>query len=160
LAIAKFKYAGYRLELSRVRALSDGVVLFADKDEWIGRPVSTGEKIMRIADPRQMDFRIKLAVGDSIILEDGSSARIFLDADPLNPVEANIVRRSFHAKSDENNKLSYELIARSVVPPQSDSALTRRIGVRGTSQLFGAKVPLAFFLFRKPLSAVRQYLGL
>ena len=35
-----------------------------------------------------------------------------------------------------------------------------RIGSRGTAQLQGARVPLLFYLLRRPISAARQYIGL
>ena len=34
-----------------------------------------------------------------------------------------------------------------------------RIGARGTAQVFGATVPLAFFLLRRPIAFARQTLG-
>ncbi len=161
LAQAKFNYAKSRLDMSKVYATREGVILFSDKDEWIGRPVSTGEKIMRIANPANTEFLVKLAPEDSIILRDGNDARIFLDADPLNPVKAKIVRRSYHAKLDASNMLAYDLILRvgenSNVPTAN---INHRIGIRGTAQVYGSKVPLGIFLFRKPLSAMRQYLGI
>ena len=161
LAQAEFKYANSRLEMSKVYATRDGVILFSDKDEWIGKPVATGEKIMRIANPAHTEFLVKLAPDDSIILQDGNDARIFLDADPLNPVKAKIIRRSYHAKPDTTNTLAYDLILRTI--ENSNAATTNinhRIGIRGTAQVYGLKVPLGIFLFRKPLSAMRQYLGI
>jgi hypothetical protein len=35
-----------------------------------------------------------------------------------------------------------------------------RIGHRGTAQLIGEWVPLGFYLFRRPIAAARQYLGM
>ncbi len=35
-----------------------------------------------------------------------------------------------------------------------------RLGARGTAQLFGDRVPLGFYLFRRPISALRQRIGL
>lgn len=159
LATAKLNYAQSRLELSRVRATRDGVILFSDRDDWIGKPVTTGEKVMKIADPRQTEYLIALALGDSIVLDGANSARIFLDTDPLNPVMANITRRSYHAKSDQMNDMSYELFAQSKPEEGHDQSINHRIGIRGTAQIFGNKTSLGMFLFRKPLSAFRQYTG-
>ena len=61
LAKAKMFYAQTRLKQSHVRAIRDGVVLFADKDEWIGKPVQTGEKIMKIATPLHTRLLDKIA---------------------------------------------------------------------------------------------------
>ena len=161
LAQAKFNYAKSKLDMSKVYATRDGVILFSDKDEWIGRPVATGEKIMRIANPTNTEFLVKLAPEDSIILQDGNDARIFLDADPLNPVKAKIIRRSYHAKPDTTNTLAYDLILRTDEDANAATTnINHRIGIRGTAQVYGSKVLLGIFLFRKPLSAMRQYLGI
>ncbi len=160
LATAKLNYARQRLELSRVRASQDGIVLFSDKDDWVGKPVITGEQIMKIATPLQTRYLIRLPVGDAIILKDGNDVRIFLDANPLNPISAKITRRSYHATTDEAGNFAYSMIARTTRDKASINPADQRIGLRGTAQIFGSKVPLAFFLFRKPFSAFRQYLGL
>lgn len=159
LAQAKNNYALARLEQSKVSAESDGVIIFSDKDNWIGRPVSTGERIMRIADPQNTQFSIKLSVSDSILLENGSQVRVFLDADPLHPVSAKVTQRSFHATADQSGVLTYALIARQTETENAKKDFRHRIGIRGTAQLLGGKVPLALFLFRRPLSAFRQFTG-
>ncbi len=160
LANAKLDYAKSRLEQSWIKAIGEGVILFSDKDDWIGKPVSAGEKIMRIADPQNIEYLINLPIAESIILEDGDEVRIFLDVDPLNPVAAKIVTRSYQAKPDAMNNFSFQLIARSQGEQVSRTGIANRIGVRGTSQIFGNKVPLGLYLFRKPLSAFRQFVGL
>ena len=82
-----------------------------------------------------------------------------MDSDPLNPIKAEIIRRSYYAKSDDANNMAYQLIAHSSAEEKNISPANQRIGLRGTAQVYGKKVPLALFLFRKPLSALRQYFG-
>ena len=127
---------------------------FSDADDWSGRPVTTGERVMEIADQSRVKVRAELAVDDAIALTENSRVRVFLDADPLNAIEANLESASFRAEPTPDGRLAYRVDAKFVgdhVP---------RIGMRGTAQLYGESVPLYFFLFRKPISAVRQSLGL
>ena len=39
------------------------------------------------------------------------------------------------------------------------AAALPRLGIRGTAQLYGGNVPLAFALFRRPIASLRQWAG-
>ena len=103
-----------------------------------------------------MEISINLPVADAIVLENGTRVRLFLDADPLKSLEATLTSSSYHARPDDENILSYQVIAQFRSKEKSG---VPRIGLRGTAQLFGSDVSLGYFLFRKPLSVVRQWIG-
>ena len=151
---SEYEYARELLAHSTVKAGTDGLVVFSSKDDWTGRPVATGERIMRIADPKSVDLTVQLPVGDAIVLQKGAPARLYLDADPLNAVDATLVSASFHAAPDQAGVLAYRVRARFA------EGVTPRIGLRGTAQIEGERVSLAYYLFRKPLAAIRQWTGL
>ena len=151
----EYDYASELMRKSVVSAGKDGLVIFSSADDWNGRPVSTGERIMRIADPSRVELTVDLPVADAIVLEEGAPVRLYLDADPLEAVEATLTSASFHAKPDAANVLSY-----SVVATFADGVEPPRIGLRGTAQIYGERVTLFYYLFRKPLAAVRQWTGL
>jgi len=52
--------------------------------------------------------------------------------------------------------MAYRLRARFV---DDDGATPPRVGLKGTAKLYGETVPLAVYLFRRPLAAIRQHLG-
>ena len=156
LALAERDAAARRLAMVEVRAHKAGVVLFESREKWKGRPVSTGERVMKIADPSQVRFGIDLAVEDSIILSGNAPVKVFLDADPLNPINGRVTTTSYAAELSEREQLVFPLRAEAI-----DGATDQlRIGLKGTAQLYGERVPLWFYLFRKPLSFLRQYFGL
>lgn len=158
LALSEQESYQRRLALADVYAPSDGIVLFESIDKWIGKPVETGERVMRIADPKVLSLKIDLATEDAILLTENARAKIFLDANPLNPFETRVYRTSYDAMKSERDSLVFPLYARlSNAPAEEVDEL--RIGLRGTAQLFGENVPLWFFLFRKPLSYLRQLTG-
>lgn len=144
------------LERSTIRAPRDGVAFYSDPNDLVGRPARVGEKLMELADPNRIEFRIDLPVADAIVLRVGARVQVFLDSDPLNPVEARLVRTAFKARPHENQQLAFRLVAEK--DPSEKRAL--RLGVRGTAQVFSDKVPLAFYLFRRPISAARQWFGI
>ena len=65
-ARAERDYAREMLDKGVVKAPMAGIAVFANKDDWKGRPVSTGEKVMLIAKPGETALRIDLPVKDAI----------------------------------------------------------------------------------------------
>ena len=162
LARAEREYAERLLSRIRVTAPRAGIVIFADRARLIGKPVKTGEKIMELADPRRVAFRIHLPVSDAIAIREGGRVKVFLDADPLDAIEARVRWASFHAEEIPGGLLAFRIIADPVAQtPQEKRVLKRqlRIGFRGSAQVFGEKVPLGFYLLRRPIAALRQFLG-
>jgi multidrug resistance efflux pump len=141
------------LERTTVMAAQDGLLIYASRSELMGKPVRTGEKVMEIADPAHVAFRIDLSVKDSIVLAPGAAVRLFLDADPLHPLSAEVREMAYHAQEVPGGTLAYDLRA------QARSGEAPRIGLRGTAQVTGEKVALGFYLLRRPLAALRQYFG-
>lgn len=154
LAEAKREYARELLSQTVVRSKTAGLAIYGDADDWGGRPVTVGERVMEIADPSQVKISVEQAVDDAIALSDNARVRVFLDADPLNAIEAKLTSAAFHAEPTPDGNLAYRANVRIA------DGTTPRIGLRGTAQLYGETVPLYFYLFRRPISAVRQSLGL
>ncbi len=156
LKLAEQDHARSLLERTVVRAKRDGVAFYSDSRELVGRPVAIGERLMDIADPQSSQFRVDLPVSDAIVLEPGARIKVFLDSDPLHPVEAKLIRSDYRAQLGEDQRLAFRLIAEA----RAEDAKALRLGVRGTAQIFAQEVPLAFYLFRRPIAAARQWLGL
>lgn len=155
LAQAEKSLADERLALTTILAPTAGLVIFDGADDWTGRPVSVGERILEIADPEAVEYRMTLPVDDLIVLEGDEKARVFLDSDPLSVRPAEITRTSFHAVEQPDGTLAYELHALDTEP----DGQTLRIGARGTAQVLGQDAPLWFVVFRRPLAWMRQTFG-
>lgn len=142
-------------ERLQIRAPRPGIAVFGDKKQLIGRPVSIGERLMEIANPTEVEAVIDVPVGDAIVLKRGARVKLFLDSDPLRPREAIISLADYLARPRPGNQIAFQVIAQftgNERPP--------RLGVRGTAQIYGHKVPLAYYLFRRPLTVLRQWTGL
>ncbi len=138
-----------------VRADRDGVAIFADVNDWLGRPVQTGERVMQLAQPEDAGMLIWLAVADAINLEPGAPVQLFLHTDPLRPRGGELIEASYQATPSPDDVASYRLRARF----EDDESLPR-IGLRGTARLSGDWVTLGYYLFRRPIAAVREWTGL
>jgi hypothetical protein len=157
----KAELVAVEAQLARIHVFApmDGVVVFGDPDDWLGKPVLTGEKIMMLANPhpQQLGILIHLPVADAVSLGVGAPVRLFLTVQPLSPLSGHVKETSYQALMSPDNVASYRLRAVfEAVPP--DSAL--RIGLKGTAKIQGETVALGYFLFRRPLATLREWSGL
>lgn len=153
---AELAYANDLLEKSTLKAQRDGIAVYADRKALIGKPVTTGERLMEIADPARIEARIDVAVADAIALREGGTARLFLDVDPLNWLTGRIIRSDYKARPSDSDVLAF----RAFVEIDGSAGVLPRIGLRGTAQIQADPAPLGIVLFRRPISAARQWLGL
>ncbi|MEL6873600.1 MAG: HlyD family efflux transporter periplasmic adaptor subunit, partial [Pseudomonadota bacterium] len=153
---AEFEYASLLLSRAVVRSDAAGRAVFNDRKDMIGRPVKTGERLMEIAKPDQVQARLYVPLSDGALITKGAEVRLFLDTDPLSPVDARIVRADFEAKAHQGDQVSFRAVAHFLTGDDAPP----RLGIRGTAQIYGPTVPLALYLFRRPLAALRQWIGL
>lgn len=148
--------AAVQAQLQRTQVLSprDGVAVFSDPDDWLGKPVSTGERVLQVADPSRPAMSIRLAVADAIALEPGAEVTLYLTAYPLRSLRGRILETSYQAEPDAEGIMSYRLLA-SVESPATQA----RLGLQGTAKLHGERVSLGYYLFRRPLAALRAWTG-
>ncbi len=150
--------AAVQAQLTRieVRAPHDGIAVFGSSDDWLGRPVVTGERIMQVANPQSAGVLIYLPMADALVLEEKAPVKLFLTVKPLSPLDATVTETSYQASLSPDNVSSYRLRA-TLAPEQSlDDA---RIGLHGTAKISGGWVPLAYYLLRRPLATVREWSG-
>ncbi|MCJ9429442.1 efflux RND transporter periplasmic adaptor subunit [Kordiimonas marina] len=148
-------YSAYQLSEVNVTAPTDGIAIFADANDWRGRPVSTGERVMAVAAPEDADVKIMIPVKDAIDLKPGAEVRLFLDVAPLSALDATLERASYQPVTTPAGKLAYQAVARF-----KDGTKVPRIGFKGSAKVLGERVPLFLFLFRRPLAALRQMVGI
>ncbi len=152
---AQLKLAKDQSEETVMRSDRSGVAVFAERQSLLGKPVSIGEQLMSIADPEKVMVRINLHVSDSILLEEGAKVKLFLDSDPLVPRDAVVEYANYRAAPIADGSLAYAITARLA----DDGGAIPRLGIQGSAQLYGKTVPLFMYLFRRPLTSVRQWLG-
>ena len=147
-------YAKEQLNYSVITAETRGVAVVEDSIDWQGRPVRIGEKILTIANPNQVEFLIFLPTKDSLLIQDSAEVRVFLDSDPLNSLDAEVIRTSYKPELTPENILAYRIYA-----SIEDVAQNPRIGLRGTAKIYGEKTSLFYYLFRVPINLTRQFVG-
>lgn len=139
---------------SRVKAPRAGVAVLDDPAEWQGRPVNVGEKVLAVASPNDVEVEAWLAPADVIELEKGGPVSLFLNADPLSPVSARLLYVTYEAIPQPDGSLGHRARAQ-----LAKGEAAPRLGLKGTARLDGHRVPLIYWLARRPLAVVRTFLG-
>ena len=152
LAEVRLANAEAELERTLVRAETSGIVAVDDPQNWTGRPVRTGERILQLIDRADVEAAIRIAPADMIDLPEAAAVTLHLDAAPLAPVRGRLRRVATHAEARPDGTLAYEARASMEVPT--------RLGARGVARLAGAHVPLLYLVLRRPLAMLRQATGL
>ena len=152
---AELAAADALLDRTTVKAARDGLAVFSDPNDWLGRPVQTGERVMQLANPQDAGVLVWLPASDALNLEPGAPIRLFLHTDPLSPLGAELFQTSYQATQSPDGIAAYRLYGRFV-----DGVAQQRIGLRGTARVSGSWALLGYYLFRRPIAAVREWTGL
>jgi hypothetical protein len=147
------RYSQEQLERVSIKAERAGVAVFSDVNDWQGKALAQGERIMLIADPADIELKIDLPTSDSIPLKAGASISLYPNAGPLSTHSAALTTQAYQAEVTPQGVLAYRIKARFTGPPPS-------LGQQGTAKIYGERVPLIYYLLRKPLTAARQTLGI
>lgn len=150
---AEMDYLRDQLLRARVLAPQEGVALFDDPSEWIGKPVAVGERIMRIATLSDSEVEAWLPIADAIALAPQAEVSLYLNASPLSPVSARLRFQAHDAVQRPDGSYAYRVRASLEAPT------AHRVGLKGTAKVYGGWVPLVYWVLRRPLAAVRSTLG-
>lgn len=147
-------YLQGQLARNQVPATRAGIALVGDPSGWTGRPVVAGERILRIAEPDDREIEAWLPVGDAIRLPEGARVKLYLSTSPLSPVEGRLRYVSYEAMRRPEGDYAYRVRA------AIEGATEHRAGLKGTARLSGDRVPLIYWMLRRPLAAAREFTGL
>jgi multidrug efflux pump subunit AcrA (membrane-fusion protein) len=150
---AEAQYTKDLFERVLVKAPEAGIVVFSDPNDWLGRPVQTGERIMLLATPGKVEVAINLPVDEAIDLQRGDKARLYLNVAPLKPLDATVTQVSYEPA------LADGVVAYRVRAEIDRGQELPRIGLRGSARLYGQRAPLLYHAVRKPLEVLRRTVG-
>jgi len=140
-----------------VKAPHDGIAVFGSADDWLGRPVSTGERILQVANPKSAGVQLYLPVADALVLNEQAPVKLFLTIRPLSPLHAVVTETSYQSSLSPEGVASYRL--RAALDPDQPFE-DARIGLHGTAKISGDRVPLVYYVLRRPLATLRAWSGL
>lgn len=148
-------YVKQLINKAKIDSPRDGIVLFDDPSEWIGKPVQAGEKVMVVATPGDVEIEGWIPVGEAIELPKNSSITLYLNAMPFSPVTGSLRYEGHEPIQRPDGMYAYRVRA-SLSPGEKGP----RVGLKGTAKVHGQFVPLSYWILRRPLSTLRQFLGI
>ena len=152
---AEIKYLDEMLQRLQIVAPRKGIAVFSDTQDWQGKPVLTGERIMMLADPDKVVLTIYLSPEDAVQLDVGAKVRMYLNIAPLSSYAGHIVQTSYEVSQAPEGGVAYLLRA-----ALDDPKNIPRIGLRGTAKVYAEPVPIFYYVMRKPLRYMRRALGM
>ena len=151
---AEVAYTEDLLQRIQLRAPTAGLVLYSSPDEWVGRALVTGERIASVADPKRAGLTLHMPPADAIPVEPGAEVRFYQNVAPLSSLSGRLTQVGYEAESTVDAGLAF------VLKGEFDAGTeTPRLGLRGTAKVYGASVPLGYYLLRRPLGSLRRLLG-
>lgn len=152
---AEVSYVNRLLKRTHIYSEIDGIAMLSDVHEIEGKSVRIGEKLLTIANPEMAALEFWLMIEDSIPLPEQANVIMFLNVKPGDPLDAKLEYVNYQAELSPEGLLAFR--ARANFSDQSDLP---RIGWRGTAKIYGYSTSLYAYIFRRPYSAVRQWLGI
>jgi hypothetical protein len=153
MARTEVNFLQEQLGNTSISAIQDGTVLFDDPSEWIGKPVVTGERVMRIATPEDAEIEAWIGVGDAIPLDTGAPVRLYLNANPFTSIKAHVLYVAYDAVQRPDGNYAYRVKA------ALNEKINNRIGLKGTARISGRWVPFIYWITRRPLATIRELVG-
>lgn len=137
-----------------VTADQSGVVLFGHASEWVGKPVSAGQQVMKVIDPEHKEIEAWLSVEDAIPLSNGASVKLHINSAPFSPAHGTVRFIAYDANEQPNGFYAYRLRA------SFSSPTSHRVGLKGTVRVSGHWTVLIYWLLRRPLGSLRAMVGI
>ncbi|KHJ61901.1 efflux RND transporter periplasmic adaptor subunit, partial [Burkholderia glumae] len=150
-------YTARQLARVSVNAARSGVAVFSDPNEWTGKAVAVGEKILVLADPAHVEVTAWLPVADNIDVQPGTALTLYPKSSPLTSYDARIDSIAWRAEPTPEGVLAYRV--RASFDAGDPGARQAPLGAMGTARIRGPWVPAIYYVLRRPLTLARQWLG-
>ncbi len=151
---AEVDFARARLARIEITAPEDGVALFSDPQSLIGKPLAMGERIMTIADPERVRVQVWAPADTMTSIEPGAKVRFFLQSSPGTARYATLETTSFEPETSPGGLLAHRLEA----TLDADEEIPR-LGATGSARVYAKKVSLLWYVLRRPLARIWQFVG-
>jgi len=151
---AELAYDEDMLRRAQIASPVDGVAIFDDSSEWIGKPVVLGERIMVVASPERTQLQIEVPASSVVSFKPGAQVVFFSNLQPDEPAYGKLTFASYSSTATADGVMSYAFRA------SLDRASALRLGLKGTAKIYGPRRSLVLWLLRRPLTVMREWLSI
>lgn len=148
-------FATYEASLLTIKSPQDGVVIIDSPEDWRGRPVVVGEKIMAIGNLDKTQVKIWIPEADNVPLDIEKTIKVYFYVSPAHSYDCKIRYIANEVTLSEREIPSFVAKADWVDHPPED----QKLGLRGTAILYGKPVSLFYYIIRKPWFTFRNFIG-
>ncbi len=155
----RLRMAEYRNSRLDIRAEMAGTVItIGNPDEWRGRPVELGEKVLVITDPAEINLRLWISEADNVRFDRDAPVKILLNS---MPDESFLARLNYVAQSVtlSGDGVPSVMAEGDFSDMEENKLRLLRIGLKGNAIIYGEKVSVAYLLLRKPWTSLRRIVG-
>lgn len=155
-AVKSLEYQAISAQLNKlaVRARESGTIVLDDPTALIGKPVKAGEKLLTIVDPAEVEIELLLPAHETHAIRKGDAVSVFLDNAPFEPIGGTVDRLTYEPVLSSSNIVSYKAYVKI-----SDTSVRPPLGMCGNAKVYGEKMSLFWYIFRRPVAFVRWYFG-
>ena len=146
-------YTASELNRVQVKAERSGVAVFGDVNDWQGKAVTVGEKVLLLADPAKVELTAQMPVAEQINVKPGQAITFYPDANATHAYAATVISVAYVAAETDGGVLAYRVRA------SIQAEDLPRLGLRGTARISAGWAPFFYYALRRPLTLVRQWLG-
>ncbi len=147
-------YIESQMERVVITSPIDGIALCDNPDEWLGRPVSLGQRILLVANADDVELWVYLPAAEAMEMAEDGKIVFYSNVTPDSPVLATVYFSSYRASEIPGVGMAYTIRANFL---GDDKPL---LGLRGTAKMYGPRQFLGLSLLQKPIAAVRQWVGI
>ena len=151
---AHLDYTTTLLAKTNITSPVPGIVIFDSKEDWIGQPIQTGERILVVANPNKVEVKISLPVLNYISIKVGDTGKFYLFGQ-LSPIPIKVRTLGYNAEIMPNKSLGYQLVGDFI--NKNDRP---QLGSQGNVEVYGKRVPFIYYILRRPLQATRRLFGI
>jgi hypothetical protein len=148
-------YLKHQISLLSIKAPFAGIVEVSLPDEWRGKSIKIGEKIMTLSNPEKTKVKIWIAERDNVGFSNGENVSIILNTMPHRTYNAHLAFIAPVVRVEENQIPSFIAEAYWEEPEKAP-----QLGLKGSAILYGETVSLFYYFFRKPLLTLRKFVGI
>ncbi|MBA3958036.1 MAG: HlyD family efflux transporter periplasmic adaptor subunit [Parachlamydiaceae bacterium] len=153
----ELELAEFRASQLNVHAPEAGVVMLDNPEEWEGKPVKMGEKVLVIANPLETRVRMWVPEDDNIVLDIKKPIKVFLNVHPEQSLVANLIYIANYTHVTDKSVSSF--IAEADWD-EKENVKDVKLGLKGSAILYGEDVSLFYWIMRKPWAYVRRFVGM
>ncbi len=152
--LARLEALEVRFSQRLVAAPEAGMVQLDDARAWRGRPVATGQAILWLVNPADSRVKVMLPQDDRIDFDASRPISVHLHALGSETRTARLTYVSSFAQTGPEGVAYFPAEAE-----WENGGAPPPLGLRGTASIYGRDVSLGYWLFRRPLSWARRWLG-